>query len=274
MKKTQNFFLISSYNCNPNYLLEYCDNYIIYDRSDIDSYKNEISKLKNVKRVINTGHSISDYFKFFIENYDNLPEFILLLKANIIGRHLTKEFFDRVYDNKYYTFLYEENENPIKSKKNIFFKSSESEYLEINNSWYVKFHPHSYFINYNDLLKFIYKSPHLPDYCLYAPGACYLVSKHQVRKYSKEFYENLNKLITYTIVPKFPSEAHQIERMLHTIFTCNYKLNDYMNDLELFDKQLNNFILTNPPVLKTGKIEFIKKLITRIIKFKFLLPLI
>jgi len=131
MKKTDNFFLISSYNCNPGYLLEYCNNYIIYDRSDIDSFKDDISKLKNVVRVDNTGHSISDYFKFFIENYDTLPEYIVLLKSNIVGRHTTKEFFDRVYDNKYYTFLYEDNKNPIKYKKNVFFYIQNQNILNI-----------------------------------------------------------------------------------------------------------------------------------------------
>jgi hypothetical protein len=263
MKKTKNFFLISSYNCNPSYLLEYCENYVIYNQSDVDLIKNEISNLQNVISVQNTGHSISAFFKYFINNYDDLPDFILLLKANIIGRHVTKEFFDRVYDNKYYTFLYEDNNNSEKSKRNVCFKSSESEYLEYNNSWYVKYHPHDFFIDYNDLLKFIYKSPHIPTYCLFAPGACYLVTRDQIRKNSKEFYQNINKLITYTITPKFPSEAHQIERMLHTIFSCSYEVNDYMNDSMLFDLKLKKYIKDNPPIIKEKLINKIKKIIKK-----------
>lgn len=262
MIKTTNFFVISNYNTDPTYLLKYCQNYIVYDQSDIEIFDIEKTKL-NFERTKHSGHNITDYFKFFIEHYDNLPEFICLIKGNIIGRHLTKEYFDKVYNNNYYTFLYEDNKNPINYKKNVFYKISESEFLEINNSWYVSRHPHKYFINFNDLLKFIYKSPILPKYCLFAPGACYIVSKFQVKKNSKEFYLNLNKILSYTLIPKFPSEAHQIERMLHLIFTCNYEVNEHMNDLKSFDIELNKFIIKNPPNLKMNKIEFIKKVISK-----------
>jgi hypothetical protein len=89
-------------------------------------------------------------------------------------------------------------------------------------------------------LKFIYKDPLLPEYCCYSPGACYIVSKHQVLKNTKEFYLNLNKIISYTLDPKFPSEAHQIERMMHIIFSSSYVTYGYMNDLTLFDNELKN----------------------------------
>lgn len=258
MEKTDNFFLISSYNCNPQYLLDYCQNYIIYDRSDIKDYENEIAKLGNVYRVENTGHSITDYFKFFAEHYNKLPDNIELLKANIIGRHVSKDFFERVYNNKYYTFLYEDNEKKKKSKKNIFFQTSENEFLEINNSWYVPYHPHRFFKSYNQLLKFIYQDPILPEYCLFAPGACYIISKHQILKNTKEFYLNLNKIISYTLKPKFPSEAHQVERMLHTIFTCNYNVNDYMNDTDKFDIALQDHLERNMEEIEFGFLNKLK----------------
>lgn len=237
MKKTDNFFVISNYNQDPSYLLDYCSDYVIYDQSDSDDF-DKVLEGKKVLKSKHTGHNISDYFTYFIDNYSNLPEFMVLIKGNIINRHLSKEFFDRVYDNKYYTFLFEGNDTCTKTTVNSSFLSARNEYLELNNPWYIKYHPHRYFNNFNELLKFIYKDPFLPNYCFFSPGACYIVSKYQVLKNSKEFYKNLNKIISYTIDPKFPSEAHQIERMMHTIYTSNYDIQSYMNNEKEFDEKI------------------------------------
>ena len=31
MRKTDNFFVISNYNTDPSYLIDYCNDYIVYD---------------------------------------------------------------------------------------------------------------------------------------------------------------------------------------------------------------------------------------------------
>jgi len=235
MKKTDNFFIISNYNQDPRYLLEYCNDYLICDQSEDTYIKNKL-KGTNFIETQHTGHNITDYFGFFIDNYNSLPEFMALIKGNIIGRHVSKEFFERVYDNKYYTFLYNDRESWDKIKKDVFFLSKENEFLDVNNSWYVPYHPHKYFSNFNSLLTFIYKDPLIPEYCCFAPGGCYIISKYQVLKNLKEFYVNLNKIMSYTLEPNFPSEAHQIERMLHIIYSSNYEVNEYMNDEKEFDK--------------------------------------
>lgn len=237
VKKTDNFFIISNYKQNPLYLLEYCKDYLICDQSEDDEIR-KLLKGKNYIETPHTGHNISDYFKFFIDNYESLPEIMVLLKGNIIGRYVSKEFFNRVYDNKYYTFLYNNIDLCEKINQGVYLLAVENQYLEINNSWYVPLHPHKYFDNFNSLLKFIYKNPLLPEYCLFSPGACYIVSKYQVLNNSKTFYKNLNKIMSYTLDPKLPSEAHQIERMLHIIFSSNYEVNKYMNDEYSFDKAL------------------------------------
>ena len=111
MDKTKNYFVIHNFNTVPTDLLEYCENYIIYDCSSDESVKEKLhSKNLNVKEIDNTGHNITTYFSYFDENYDNLPEVIALLKGNIIGRHCSKEFFNEVYDNKSFTFLYDEKQ--------------------------------------------------------------------------------------------------------------------------------------------------------------------
>lgn len=237
MEKTNNYFVISNHNYDPRHLLEYCNNYTIYDQSGDQKYKDFLIGTNFVNSK-HTGHNISDYFTFFIENYDNLPECISLVKGNIFPRHLSKESFDKIYRNKFYTFLFE-NKKYRTNTTRAYFLFSENEYLEYNNSWFVKEHPHWYFQKYNALLSFIYKNPILPRYNLYSPGACYIVTKHQILKNSKQFYENILKLISYTIpVNPFPSEAHQIEWLCHTIYTSNYEVQDYMNSDVDFDAAL------------------------------------
>ena len=232
MNKTKNFFVIHNFNTVPNELLELCEDYLIYDCSSDKVVKDKLHSMNlHIKDVENTGHNITSYFSFFDEYYDNLPEVMCLLKGNMIGRHCSKEFFERVYDNKSFTFLYDEkqywnrfskyNENNQQNELGNTFLAMENVYVEKNDSWYVEStnHPKKYFNDVDDLLRFIYKNPMIPQYCMFSPGACYIVRREQVLRHSREFYRNLNKLMNYGMNPSFPSEAHQIERILPIIFT-------------------------------------------------------
>ena len=232
MNKTDNFFVIHNFNTVPDELIELCQDYIIYDCSTDSNVKEQLHNGQyNVIDVENTGHNITTYFSYFDEHYDNLPEVICLLKGNMIGRHCSREFFEQVYDNKTFTFLYDEkqywdrfskyNENKEKNEIGTTFLAMENVYVEKNNSWYVDSpnHPKKYFNDVDDLLRFIYKDPMIPQYCMFSPGACFIVRREQILKHSREFYRNLNKIMNYAMDPSFPSEAHQIERILPIIFT-------------------------------------------------------
>lgn len=251
MKKTKNFFLIHNFNTVPTELLSYCDDYIIYDCSTDKAVKEKLKSMDlKVKDVPNTGHNITTYFSYFAENYDNLPEVMCLLKGNMIGRHCSKEFFDRLYDEKSFTFLYDEkqywdrfskyNADGEKNEPGNTFLALENVYVEKNDSWYAASdnHPKKYFNDADDLLRFIYKKPMIPQYFMFASGACYIVRREQVLRHSREFYLNLNKLMNYGMNPGFPSEAHQIERILPIIFTSLSEVNDYMNDEAAFEEKL------------------------------------
>ncbi len=252
MKRTDSFFLIHNYNTVPSYLVEMCNDYLICDCSDQEGVKEELDRLKlNVKDIPNTGHNITSYFSYFDEMYDNLPEVICLLKGNIVPRHLSKDYFDKVYDNKYFTFLYDEKQYWDRYSKftgdgkkveesNGTFLAMENVYVEENTSWYVKSenHPNRYFDDTDDLLRFIYKDPMVPRYYMFAPGACYIVRKEQILKHSRIFYRNLNKLMDYGVAPHFPSEAHMVERILPIIFTSICETNEWMDREELFDEKL------------------------------------
>lgn len=239
MKKTDTMFIIDNFNTVPCEILTYCNYYKLYDASTDNKIPVELGR-KGIKftKIPRTGHNISTYFRYFTEYYDNLPDVMCLTKGHMIGRHCSKEFFDKVYNNKYFTFLYEDKN--VKLKRGVNSLIMENQYLEKNDSWYVgsPSHPHRYFDSYNRLLKFIYKNPIIPEYCVFAPGGCYIVLKEQVYKHSKEFYINLNKIISYGLDPNFPSEAHQIERMLPVIFEANYEENEWMNDEREFNRRI------------------------------------
>ena len=235
MKKTDTFLIISNFNTDPERYLQYCEDYHIYDQSTdtaiSDVLKDKYSKISFVE---NTGHNISNYFRFFIDNYENLPPWMMLAKGNMIGRHITEECFERVYDNKYYTFLY--NDPKPVDKWDVAYHLYEGAFLEINNSWYAFTKAHKYFINFNDMLMFIFKNPIIPEWLLFSPGACYIVSREQARKYPVIFYKNLMELVSYTY---FPTEAYMAERMMHIIFSANYEMNSHMGDSSAFREKLN-----------------------------------
>ncbi len=241
LKKTDTFFIISNYNTDPERYLQYCNDYHIYDQSTDADIKERLNrKYGKISFVKNTGHNISDYFRYFIDNYDSLPEHMMLAKGNMIGRHVSQKFFEKIYTNKFYTFLYNDRENA--NKPGISHQLYDGAFLEINNSWYVPAKTHKYFTNFNDLLVFIFRDPIIPEWLLFSPGACYIVSREQVRKYPKVFYENLNYLAGYTY---FPSEAHQLERMLHIIFSANYEINEHMLDFAIFMNKIKELAEIN-----------------------------
>ena len=254
MRKTDTFFVIHNFDTVPEELVGYCRDYIIYDASTDPKVTAELEKRGyHYMHIENTGHNITTYFQYFSDYYDSLPEYVCLCKGNMLGRHCSKKYFDRVYDNRYFTFLYEDKDIFAKLKQQGIVSAegdpieclvSESRYLEENTSWYVESpnHPHRYFDEYNSLLSFIYKKPVTPKYNVFSPGACYIVGRSQVRKHTPEFYRNLNKIMNYGMSPSFPSEAHHVERMLPVIFCESYEENEWMNDEELFDKKIEEQI--------------------------------
>lgn len=268
MNTSKNFFVIDNFNTVPVELLKYCgDNYILYDASIDESIPKKLEENAiRYTKIPRIGYNISTYFRFFVEHYDNLPEVMVLTKGHMIGRHCSEEFFDRVCNNTWFTYLYEDKS--VVQKAGVNFLITENVYAEINNSWYVKSkeHPHQYFDNFNRLLKFIYKNPIEPEYCVFAPGGCYIVSKDQVLKNSKEFYNNLNKIMTYELNPNFPSEAHQIERMLPIIFSSNYEVNSWMNNEKDFEERLSHektITQMNAEAEKSLKQRILKKISNR-----------
>ena len=245
MIKTDTFFLIHNYNTVPSDLLQYCENYILIDASDDAKTIEELDKQGiKYKHVENTGHNLTSYFHYFIDNYEELPEWIALLKGNIIGRHVSKEYFERVYRNKWFTYLYQDKKMWDRYKKggdeeSIASLLCEEGYMELNNSWYMnQSHSYRYFYDMDDFYRFVYKNPVIPRYCTFSPGGCYIVNREQIQKNSKTFYKNLNTLMEYRKEVNFPAEAFMVERILPWIFTSRYETNSWMENEDDFAAML------------------------------------
>ena len=277
MAQSDAFFLIHNYNTVPDQLLSYCrpDNYAIVDCSDdgVTPQKLQYGGYR-VSFVPNTGHNITTYFAWFAAHYDALPPLVLTGKGNMIGRHVSAEYMDRVCGNTWFTYLYEERAARARYAKpsadpsaippqwhgsetipvnvsaqqrtvanrhkhgngqdacSIAFLATESHFLERNTSWYMDQPTHlwEYFGTYDELLTFIYRDPVLPRYVEFSPGACYILTRDQIRQHPPVFYRNLNRLMDYTLTPGFPAEAYLIERMLPVIYAERYEVNPWMND--------------------------------------------
>ena len=238
-----NFLCISHYNNNLEWLNNYNNPHIIYDKTcnggyidNNESFKIAESNLKSKYPNLNivegniNGYNIYDYMTFIIDNYDKLPEVIVFMKANTINRHITKESFDKIINNDYFTCIEDWKFHALNQKSILngnAMISCEGGWLEKNTSWYLNHpkHPTKYFISYNDFLNFCYKDPVIPKFIRFPPGGNYIVPKSMILKYDKVFYENLR---VFTSHSRVPGEGQLIERALFTIWNCNYEVSENM----------------------------------------------
>jgi len=237
MKKTDNFFVISNYNVDPENLFRYANNYIVYDQSD-DPLVIEKNKAKKDSRIFsypNTGHNHIVFFKYIVDNYDNLPERVAFLKGNVIGRHVTQEFWDKNYDNGFYTFLWQDPK--FIDKPGIAYSLGSGQLIERNNNWFVTKSAHRYFTEVNQLISFLYESSFFPKYNLFAPGGCYIVERERILRNPKAFYMGLIKIMDYAF---FPSEVWMVERLMHYFFSTDTPLKSYVYEEANLEQQIKN----------------------------------
>lgn len=234
-----NFLCISSYSNDLEWLRDYPNRHIIYDKTWAGSSDLPPSNLQETHpnfNIVNSslgGYNLSDYFKFIIDHYDDLPDTTAFIKGNLVGRHVTQRVFDKLLNNQTFTpfeDLSMHDLNQPSLREGTAMISCDGGWMELNNSWYLSLphHPTKYFTNYNDFLRFVFKEPAIPRYIRFAPGACYVVPKQYILKYDKVFYMNLKTIVDHH---QHSGESHMIERALYTIWTCNFDVADSMKSL-------------------------------------------
>ena len=217
--------IIARYNEDIEWSKKYSSNVLIINKGDnIEGIDNQIF-YPNVGRE---GHS---YYKYIVDNYDNLDDYIIFLQGNPFDHtpniinildnindiyNKNKENFmnininytiincgnnnfNNIYidDIKNSNFIYISqyiNNTSIRTEENLWEKCK-----TIRDSYEKIFYQ-----KIDDDLKFIYGA-----------GAQFLVSRESILKHPKEYYEKFYKILEYDIDP---IEGYTIERFHKKIF--------------------------------------------------------
>lgn len=239
-----NFLCISNYNNDLDWVKEYPNPHLIYDKTwnggfldnDESSTMTPSCPLKekypdyNIVNGSPNGYNISDYMTFIIDHYECLPDVTAFIKGNIVGRHVSLDYFNRVINNKVFTPIEDWTMHHPDERSNYAMFSCEGGWMELNDSWYLRHpkHPTKHFNDYNNFLRFCFKDPVFPRYVRFPPGGNYIVPKENILKYDKIFYQNLRTFVDHHRVS---GEGQMIERSLFTIWMCNFQVNDGMKKL-------------------------------------------
>lgn len=252
--------VISNFNIFPIELTKWFPNHVIFDQStDLAIWKVVSEKFPSAIRTVNSGHSLSHYFQFIYENYEDLPDHIYLLKSNIMPRHIDLRTFQETLKLDGFVPIF--NDINFHDKKGIAHHIMPGYFIENNSSWYIDRDRSKYFKTYNELLSFIFVDPIFPEWVLFAPGGNYLVTKTRILRFPRNFWKFLHHIVTYEF---FPPEAYIVERMLFTIFSAPYELRSFFNDDEALMKvmqrleNLKNSDSPQPPITKMKR--FLNKL--------------
>lgn len=182
------------------WLKDYAKDFVLYDRSEVP--------LEGSIVVPNIGSDIYDKLTYIIDNYDNLPDVLILIKANLF-KYITKEEFDLVKDNKTFTPLLTKNHE---EKDGVCFYR-DGIYHEINNRWYLQSHRTKHLDTADKLFDLLGLSG--MDFIPFAPGSNYIIPKENILRHPKEHYVKLRAYLEWAV---YPGEAQILERGLYTLW--------------------------------------------------------
>jgi len=212
------FVVISKYNSDADWIKKYTCNYQIYDKSDpVPNYPEKNLLGYRDIRIPNVGFNLYAYFTYIIEHYKNLPEILMLIKGNVINRHVSKEYFESVMNNDYFT--------PIVEKEKLEFRMTDSywDHGYMEHNYLNMYHNILYVRNPNEFFDFVYQDHYYPTYLRFAPGANYIVPKGQILRLPKSLYQDMRTMVEHH---QLSGESHIIERCLDTLWTSGLKLRE------------------------------------------------
>lgn len=203
-----------NYNFTPDWIPEFTDDYLIFDRSDSPDYTRNLDPDKVVKTK-NIGNVDYDKLLYLVDNYDNLPETFLWIKTNLF-KFITPEEFNLVKNNKDFTPLLTQYHLCYTDEQGwVNFYDEHGMYHERNNSWYLNTeHRPKYIESFNEWAE-IHMLPKNLAYLPFAPGGNYILTSEKVRKYSRDYYENMASMLDWS---QLPGEAQCAERSYYLMW--------------------------------------------------------
>lgn len=198
---------ITNYESNPDWVKDYTDDYFLFDRSLNRECVSTIPKDK-IRFVPNIGSDNYDRFVWIVENYENLPDVVHLVKGNLF-KYITREEYEAVKDNKNFTPLLTMN-HPVTKGVSYY---ADNIYWEKNNGWFLEMIPAKTRKSARELSELLGISK--MEYFPFAPGCNYILSKEDILKHPKSFYQ---EVLGYLDWHRWPAEAAVLERGLYTLW--------------------------------------------------------
>ena len=214
MNKIKAYLVVSRFKENVDWIRNYTDNYIIYNKGDDDLYD-----FKQIKRP-NIGGNQYDICQFIYENYENLPDLIAFCQGNPFD-HCPQKDFNRLIYNGYYTNLFSTHCG-VNFPNGIFTEIDDGllctrlkdvcpNTSECKVSSFDEF-ANSIFENYLSV-----------RILSFPPGSQFIVEKERCLYYSRSFWKNLMEFVNTDIGVNGGREAHILERAMQLIFETRFK---------------------------------------------------
>jgi hypothetical protein len=208
------FFVVTRYKENVEWVKNYTDQYIIYNR-------NEPIHAEHYYNTENVGGNQRDICHFIYNNYDNLPDIMVFVQGYAFD-HCKKEIFDKLIKNKEFTPLEYYGNIPSNGWEN---RTSDGGFLEINNDWYIDIlnNQHNQLCKYNsfdDIMNHYFENYFHLDWIRFSPGSQFLITSKDATIYPKSFW----KYLMNDMISVHCTEGYIVERMMNYIFMGTYTL--------------------------------------------------
>lgn len=222
MSTTNKLWIISNYNQDPSVVISRLTApYLICNQGDLSYIPERLQQEGSFVLSRHTGHNISDYLEFIINNYNNLPDSLGFAKGNLFPRHITEEAFLARQLLQGFVPLYSEaiTFRP-KFHRLLRFRFGSQQiapgyYIEFTNNWYARHRaPGKYFPKLHDLFGHFFKREP-PRYIPFVPGACMVVPAYKILRWPLDTYKYLYEAVAYDF---FPVEAFHVERSMLYFF--------------------------------------------------------
>jgi len=79
------------------------------------------------------------------------------------------------------------------------------------------------------MLNSIFENPTFSEYIRFAPGGNHIITRKDILRYNKTFYEDMVKYVGWDVKP---GEAYILERAMFTLYNNEFKIRDrYINNI-------------------------------------------
>ena len=217
MNKIKSFVVMTRYNENFDWIENYTDEYIIYNKGT-PIYDNP-----KVLNVPNQGKNARDIPYYAYNNdYNSMPDLIAFIQA-IPYDHCSKPIFEKLIYGDKFTVI----DDPLILGTSPSYMVLDDMFAEYNSRQPIGNHwnPPSRYASFDALMYKYFEDYDSPDWVKFSKGIQYIVEKEQL-VYPKKFWKSLMDDLPYNDM----MEGHFIERAMWYILTHAYTLKEEYYD--------------------------------------------